>query len=58
MTRLLATLFVLLLALGNTYCLWVYGLGAQVRSWPWFLGCGLCGAVLLRSLWEKVEKSK
>lgn len=58
MSKFLSLVLLVGLSVVNYYCLWVYALGGTVRSWPWFIACGLVLPLVLRGPMELVVKEK
>lgn len=57
MNKALAGCFIMGLGLCNLYLMWTRALGAEVRSWWWFVGCGIASMCLntITTHWMKSD---
>jgi len=54
MTKILALLFVLVMAVGLGVLTMMYGWGLQPQSWGWIIGGGIFGQLFLRLVLDKI----
>lgn len=56
MTRTIAILAVSVMSIANWVCTWIFGFGVWPRSWAAVLVFGVINHVVLRKIFEVIEK--
>jgi hypothetical protein len=57
LSKFLAILLLLGVAVGLGVAIMIYGWGLHPRSWWWIIGGGVFGQAFVKVVWEKVDKS-
>jgi len=55
-SKVLAYVFLGALAVANWVCVFTFGFGLEVHSWWWLIGCGIVGAVVLKTIADVLDK--
>jgi uncharacterized membrane protein YjjB (DUF3815 family) len=58
LSKFLALLFVILIAVGMQILTYIYGWGMQPRSWVWIIGVGVFGHMFSMMIAQKLVKEE